>query len=89
MTFPTADQPIPTAIGDISIQLSDFIAGTNPEEEPAHQEGEFSVQVLDQNGDVIRVMMGDLVPHLTAARRTALWKFLQELRDKAETEILR
>ena len=83
MPLPQAVIRIPEAIADISITLTDYIAT----DEPARQAAEYSVQVRYDN-DGIKVLTGDLVPHLTAAQITALMGFMDDLRVKAEAEIL-
>ena len=83
MPLPQALTRTPEAIEDISITLTDYIAT----DEPARQEAGYSVQVMYNDGS-IKVMTGDLVPHLTTSRITALKAFMVEIRTKAEEEIL-
>ncbi len=84
MSLPQAESRIPESIADFSVVLTDYIA---TDEDPAHQEGRFEVQVVYNNGD-IKLIQGDLVPHLTAGQITALMGFMDSLRVKAEEEIL-
>lgn len=84
MPLPQAITRIPETIEDISITLTDYIA---VDEDPARQEAGYSVQVMYNDGS-IKVMNGDLVPHLTTARITSLKAFMVEIRTKAEEEIL-
>ncbi len=83
MPLPKALTRTPEAIEDISITLTDYIAT----DEPAKQEASYSVQVMYNDGE-IKVLTGDLVPHLTPSRITALKGFMTEIRTKAEEEIL-
>ncbi len=83
MAFDKAITAVPTAIEDISITLTDYIAT----DEPARQTAEYSVQV-HYDDDEIKVLTGDLVPHLTPAQITALMGFMDDLRVKAGAEIL-
>ena len=83
MPLPQAETRTPDTIEDISITLTDYIAT----DEPAKQTAEYSVQVRYSDGS-IRVMTGNLVPHLTSSRITALKAFMDEIRTKAEEEIL-
>ena len=83
MSLPQAITRTPEAINDISITLTDYIET----DEPARQTAEYSVQVLYNDGS-IKVMTGDLVPHLTTSRITALKSFMAEIRTKADEEIL-
>lgn len=83
MSLPQATTRTPEAIEDISVTLTDYIAT----DEPAKQTAEYSVQVMYSDGE-IKVMTGDLVPHLTSSRITALKGFMNEMRAKAEEEIL-
>ena len=84
MTFDKAIARIPEAIEDVSVTLTDYIAVG---EEPAHKSAEYSVQVRYDNGE-IKVLSGDLVPHLTAEQIDALMGFMDDMRVKAEAEIL-
>ena len=83
MPLPQALTRTPEAIEDLSITLTDYIAT----DEPARQTAEYSVQVRYSDGE-IKVLTGDLVPHLTSSRITALKAFMTEIRVKAEEEIL-
>ena len=84
MPLPQAATRTPESIEDLSITLTDYIA---TDEEPAHQTADYSVQVRYDDGE-IKVLTGDLVPHLSSAQRTALMGFMDTLRVKAEEEIL-
>jgi hypothetical protein len=83
MPLPQAETRTPDTIEDFSITLTDYIAT----DEPAHQSADYSVQVKYDNGD-IKVMTGDLVPHLSSGQITALMGFMDDMRTKAEEEIL-
>jgi len=84
MPLPQAQSRIPESIADLSVVLTDYIAVG---EEPARQEGRFEVQVVYDNGE-IKLIQGNLVPHLTAGQISALMGFMDFLRNKAEEEIL-
>ena len=83
MPLPQALIRTPEAIEDLSITLTDCVAT----EEPARQAAEYSVQVRYDDGS-IKVMTGNLVPHLTPAQVTGLMDFVDAMRIKAESEIL-
>jgi len=80
MPLPQLEQRTPTTIADISIQLTDYIAGVD--------QAEYSIQVLDQDGLLIKVLTGDLTPHLTGVQKIALQDFMSAIRAQAEAEIL-
>ena len=84
MPLPQAETRTPDKIEDLSIILTDYVAAG---EEPAKQTAYYSVQVRYSDGS-IKEMTGDLVPHLTSSRITALKGFMDEMRTKAEEEIL-
>lgn len=84
MAFDKATTVTPTEIRDVSIVLTDYVATPN---ESAHQAASYSVQVHHDNGD-IKILDGDLVPHLTQGQIDALMGFMNDLRTKAEAEIL-
>jgi hypothetical protein len=91
MPLGKAKSRIPTAIGDLSIVLTDFIDADGPHGPiPAHQEGRYEVQVLNGDDVVMRVAQGNLVPHLGDSPITVqqLVAWLNWLRTKAEQEIL-
>lgn len=77
MTFDKAVVAQPTEIADISVELYDG------DGKKAH----YSVQVLYDNGE-IKVLTGDLVPHLTQGQIDGLMDFMDDMRTKAEQEIL-
>jgi len=85
MTFEKAQAKIPAAIGDLSIVLIDY---ADPEPGQERQRARFEVQVKDASGEVIRVMNGDLAPHLTQQQINQLKAFMDAMRAKAEAEIL-
>ena len=88
MPLPVAVTRIPESIADLSVVLTDFIENQAEEGEPeVFQTGRFEVQVKYTNGE-IKLIQGNLVPHLTAGQKTALMGFLTSLRVKAEEEIL-
>lgn len=84
MPLPQAETCIPNGIEDISVTLTDFIAAG---EEPARQEAHYEAQVRYSNGD-LRVTQGNLVPHLTQGQIDGLMNFMDDMRAKAESEIL-
>ena len=84
MPLPTAESRTPESIADLIVVLTDYIEDGDQE---ARQEGRFEVQVVYNNGE-IKLIQGDLVPHLTGPQKTALLGFLATLRTKAEQEIL-
>ena len=82
MAFPTEPVRTPTAIADIEIRLY------SPD--PTGSEtarAEYSVQVRFSDNSV-RVVAGDLVPHLSQAQINGLLNFVADMRTKANTEIL-
>jgi len=92
MTFEKARAKIPAAIGDLSIVLIDYEVAPldedgNPQEN-LRQQARFEVQVKDADGEIIRIMNGNLAPHLTQQQIDQLKAFLDAMRTKAEAEIL-
>jgi len=80
MSFEPAQSEIPTAIGCIEHRITDY-EGKTP---TVH----FSIQVLDQNGNVMRVLTGDEVPHMSQAQIDGQLAFVAAQRAKAVAEIL-
>ena len=81
MAFEREQSIIPTSIGDISVTLTDIA-------DPTAQSAHFEVQVLAGNGCLMRLLRGDLVPHITAQQRQGLIDLMNDLRAQAESEIL-
>lgn len=85
MAFARQAAKTPTSIGAIVVTLKDAPAtAENPQIRTAY----FQVEVLDVNGDRIRLLRGDLVPHLTQAQAAGLLDFMADLRTQAENEVL-
>ncbi len=84
MPLPQAITRIPESIADLSVVLTDYVADGDQE---ARQEGRFEVQVKYTNGE-IKLIQGDLLPHLDVSQKSSLSQFMQFLRIKAEQEIL-
>lgn len=74
----------PTTL-DLHIEIHDLI--DPPEGHPAQSAG-FRITIYDQNGDEVRRLAGDLVPHITAQQRNQILGFMDDLRTQAETELL-
>lgn len=72
----------PTSIGEIGITLYDV------DGQAANHLAKYTVKILDQNGDVLKQISGNLKPHLTTAQTTAIVSFLSDMRAKAVSEIL-
>lgn len=72
----------PTAIGDITIQLFSADPTVGPQS-AAH----YRVHVVMSDGGV-KVVEGDLVPHLTQTQINSLLAFMAAMRTKAVAEIL-
>ena len=85
MSLPQAESRIPTSIGDLSITLTDYIA---TEEQEAKKDALFEIQVLNGDGNVMKIISGNLAPHLTQQQIQQLLAFGDWLRQKAEDEIL-
>lgn len=80
MPLPQAKTEIPTAIGNIRITLTDYVTITDG--------ATYEVEVIDQNGNIMISLNGDLMPHLTSGQITQLQAFMAAMRTKAENEIL-
>jgi hypothetical protein len=82
MAFDKVAVPTPIKIADISVEL--FSPDPTGEEVP---NARFSVQVTMNDGTV-KVLTGDLTPHLTQVQITSLLAFMSAMRAKAIAEIL-
>jgi len=85
MAFERQAAKTPAAIGGILITLKDVPATA---EQPQQRGVTYQVEVLDANGQRLRLLRGNLVPHLTQAQVNGLLSFMADLRTQAETEIL-
>lgn len=82
MAFTREAARTPAAIADIEVRLF------SPDPAGADVAGAtFAVQVRMSDG-TLKVLNGDLLPHLTAQRKTSLNTFMADLRTQAITEIL-
>lgn len=84
MPLPQAEIRTPESIEDFSITLVDYI---ETEEEEAHKDARFEVQVRYDTGE-IKLIQGKLLPHLTPTIISQLVDLMDWLRQKAEDEIL-
>ena len=80
MAFPTEPTRVPTSIGDFYVTLLD-----NADDGDGVRG---IIEVRDQNGDVMNVWTGSLVPHLTAGQISALQSFMADLRSQAADQLL-
>ena len=82
MAFERQAARTPTAIGRVEIHL--FSPDPTGNEQPG---AEYVVQVRYDNGEH-HTLRGNLVPHLTQGQIDALLGFMDDMRTKANTEIL-
>ena len=82
MAFSQESNRTPTAIGTLHIVLQD------PDGVAGNRGARYVIEVEDQNGDVMRTLNGDLVPHLSQAQTDAIQNFMDAIRVKAESEVL-
>lgn len=87
MAFTKPPNPVPVAIGTVTIILRDVPASGSA---PARQEIAYVVDVLDASGERIdyNAERGNLEPLLTANQVTQLKAFMTAMRTKAVTELL-
>jgi hypothetical protein len=76
MAFEREAGVIPTEIGQLTITLITRIVDPAENPAPPAQEARYWFEVKDQNGNVIREMEGDLVPHITQGQIGALLDFM-------------
>lgn len=82
MAWSKEESKIPTSIGRIFIPLTDNDGVA------ANHIVTFNVEVLDQNGKVMEIRTGNLIPHLSSEWKATLIDFLGAMRAKANTDIL-
>ncbi len=87
MAFEPAQSKIPMTIGNIRHDITDCV-GVDDEGAPLTPTVLFSIQVLDQNGKVMRIETGDEVPHMEQAQIDGQLAFIAAQRTKAVAEIL-
>ena len=82
MALPQAAVATPDRIAGIGVSLY------SPDPTGSETAGaQYSVQVVYDTGEV-RVLTGDLVPHLTQQQITGLLSFMDAMRVQANTQIL-
>ena len=79
MAFPPQEIRTPTSIGKVWHILLDDPGGPNTVR--------YVFEVLDQNGDLMRTMSGDEIPHIDAGDVTNLQAFVAVQRAKAEATL--
>ena len=78
-SFNTATSETPTSVGPVTLKFTVWDdGGTN------QYAGDYSFEIMDQNGEPMGRRRGNLVPHLTAGQQTAIMNFLDEMLTKAE-----
>lgn len=82
MAFEEQSSRVPTSIGPMKIKLFDLNG------QPAGMSAAYTLEVLDQNGRELKVLSGDLVPHLTPAQINGLLQFMADLRAQAIAQVL-
>lgn len=83
MAFPQEPTRTPTAIQDMEVRLISLKNGGGVVTKTAR----FDVQVLFDTGE-IKLLSGNLIPHLTGPQITQLNNFMDALRTQAEDQIL-
>jgi len=78
MPFIPEQPKTPASIGDISIALTDYV------DEETQSTASYEVQVLQADGSLFRLAVGDLAPHLTPQQVTALQDFMAAMRILAQ-----
>lgn len=79
MVFTPESNKVPTSIGDISFTITDFETGSDTVD--------FSVQIKDADGNVMKIKTGDLVPHLSTQQGIDLRTLAIDIRVKAQALI--
>jgi len=82
MAFNKQGNRVPTAIGTIHVTLQD------PDGVAGNRGARYVLEVEDQEGNVMRTLNGDLVPHLSQSKISAIQNFLDDIRAKAVSEVL-
>lgn len=77
MAFNPETPKIPAAIGDIAVILTDH-DGIETDEVA------YEVQILQSDGSIFRVAMGDLLPHLTPQQINNLRSLMTDIRILAQ-----
>ena len=83
MAFTPEQTRIPTDVQDMEIRLISLKNGGGVVTKTAR----FEIQVVFNNGE-IKLLSGNLIPHLTGPQVTQLNNFMDAIRTQAENEIL-
>jgi hypothetical protein len=87
MAFTREPVRTPVEIGNIVIILEDAVEENGVALQTPLQSASFNVRIVLSDGTVI-TRKGNLVQHITPARRAALMNFMDGLRVQAEEQIL-
>lgn len=83
MAFEVEETRTPTRIADMSYQFFDpDPLGDEP------RAAEYSLQILDQNGETIRVKTGDMLPHAEPDEIQTMLTLLATWRARAEAQVI-
>jgi len=80
MAFEVLPNQIPSTIGNVTIRALRVPGG-----EEVEYRGNFSVEIIDQNGNTMIVKTGDLLPHLDATQKASLKSLIDDLHNLAQT----
>ena len=87
MTFPLEQSIIQTPTEVPTVDISLWV--TNHIKDDREPKGaEYTILVLDQDGDVMKTLRGDLLPHLTTVQKNWLLQFMDDIKVQAEAQIL-
>lgn len=84
MAFPKEPKRLPTSIGRVAVTFATMSAADTSVDAASA----VSIDVLDQDGALLRTRTFPILDHATTNQKTALFDFLKKIRTKAETEIL-
>lgn len=81
MAFQRTAPRVPADIGRVTVAFATMKA-----DDTELSSGSLSFDVVDASGNVVDTQSHDILPHMTAAQKTAIFNFIGNIRSKAKTE---
>ena len=88
MTFTQESPRTPTEIRSITVTLINDIRAVNSEGDPQPYRAQYHIQLFDQDDNLMKDHIGDLLDHYSAAELQPIRDFIDQLRIEAEAQIL-
>ena len=90
MALPALENRTPTTVRVVSINMNSVLSQSGPPDgayDTEDKSANYTLQVLDQDGERMPPVGGDLLPHITPEQTAWLIQFMNDLRALAEAQL--